>query len=239
MAGQVRVAGHTASKPGTLVDAGVAIEVATPPRFVSRGGDKLDTALSVAGLDVAGRTCIDIGASTGGFTDCLLQAGAACVVAVDVGYGQLDYRLRSDRRVHVLERVNARYLTPADLPAGVCPPTLLVIDVAFISAAKVLPAATDVCAEAADALVLVKPQFECGPEQVGTGGVVTSSRAREEALHQVAAAAVACSWGILRAIPSPIRGPAGNWECFLQLSRPPAGPEFASLDTAAIDIPEG
>jgi 23S rRNA (cytidine1920-2'-O)/16S rRNA (cytidine1409-2'-O)-methyltransferase len=239
MAGQVRVAGQTASKPGTLVEQRDRIEVATPPRFVSRGGDKLHAALEVADIDVRGRTCLDIGASTGGFTDCLLQAGAALVVAVDVGYGQLDYRLRQDDRVRVLERVNARYLTADDLPDGVEPPDLLVVDVAFISVTKVLPAASEVCAPRSDALVLVKPQFECGPDQVGSGGVVSSARVRRDTLRAAAGAAVACSWGIVRAIPSPIRGQAGNWECFLQLSRPPAGTESARLDERNIEIPEG
>ncbi len=233
MAGQVRVAGQIASKPGTLVAGDDIVEVATRPRFVSRGGDKLAAALETSGIDVGGRACIDVGASTGGFTDCLLQAGARAVIAVDVGYGQLDYRLRQDARVHVIERVNARYLTVDHLPDNVEQPDLLVVDVAFISVTKILPAVGAVCARRAEALVLVKPQFECGPRQVGAGGIVTSAATRRGTLETVAASAIDCGWSLAGAIPSPIRGQAGNWECFLQLFRPPEAPEFASLDLAS------
>ena len=241
MAGQVRVAGQTASKPGVLVGDEESIAVATPPRFVGRGGDKLAAAIEASGIVVHGLTCLDVGASTGGFTDCLLQAGAARVVSVDVGYGQLDYGLRQDERVHVLERVNARYLVAADMPREAPPPDLLVIDVAFISVTKILPAVSSLCAERADALVLVKPQFECGPGQVGSGGVVHSATVRRETLKSVGAAAIDCGWGVVAAIPSPIRGQAGNWECFLQLARPLDAARFDSLDETLhrTEVPDG
>ena len=242
MAGKVRVDGHPATKAGTLVDPGADIEVLEPPRFVGRGGDKLAAALEAAGVDPQSRVCLDIGASTGGFTDCLLQRGAAQVIAVDVGYGQLDWKLRQDPRVVVVERVNARYLSADDLPDElVAPPDLLVIDVSFIGLDKVLPAVTSLCAPEAEALLLVKPQFECGPERVAPGGIVGAAADRRAALVAVATAAEQIGWSVRAAIPSPIRGAAGNWECFLHLSRPRGGEETASLDVLldSVAIPEG
>ena len=241
MAGEVRVDGQVAAKAGVMVGADSTLELSSPPRFVSRGGEKLAAALDHTDINVAGRICLDIGASTGGFTDCLLQRGAAAVICVDVGYGQLDYRLRKDPRVTVVERLNARYLTAADLPAELVPPDLLVMDVAFISVTKVLPAATAVCVECCAALVLVKPQFECGPSQVGTGGIVTAAQVRRETLQNVAAAATQLGWSVVAAIPSPIRGQAGNWECFLQLRRSQQAEKFASLAEVleGVEIPEG
>jgi 23S rRNA (cytidine1920-2'-O)/16S rRNA (cytidine1409-2'-O)-methyltransferase len=241
MAGKVRVNDVVASKPAALVGEGDRVEVETPPRFVSRGGDKLDAAIAGSDIDVRDRVCIDIGASTGGFTDCLLRRGAARVIAVDVGYGQLDFRLRSDARVTVLERVNARYLRREDLPAGQPEPDLLVMDVAFISVTKVLPAVSALCAPASDALVLVKPQFECGPQQVGSGGIVASAALRRTTVEAAGGAAEKLGWQVAGAIPSPIRGQAGNWECFLYLRRPPRRGEFASLQEVLdrIEIPEG
>ncbi len=241
MAGKVRVAGHTASKPGTLVGSTDQVELIAAPRFVGRGGDKLAAAIDASGLDVSGRVCLDIGASTGGFTDALLQAGAAAVVAVDVGYGQLDWRLRQDARVLVLERLNARYLTADDLPDELrAAPEILVIDVAFIGVAKILPAVGEVCAAACDALVLVKPQFESGPDRVGAGGVVTDAAARRESLATVGRSAEKLGWSVVRAIPSQIRGSAGNWECFLQLRRPPSPSKFASLQVTldGVEVPD-
>lgn len=241
MAGRVRVTGQVVSKPATAVGDDDEIDVEAPSPFVSRGGEKLAAALRAAKIDVTGRTCIDIGASTGGFTDCLLQQGAAAVAAVDVGYGQLDYRLRQDPRVVVLERINARYLRADDLPETIAPPSLLVMDIAFIGAGKVLPAVGSVCAACCEALVLVKPQFECGPQHVGEGGIVRSAAHRREALARVATAAARLGWGVEAAMPSPLRGQAGNWECFLNLRRPRRSGEFASLHGIIdrIDVPEG
>jgi len=183
-------------------------------RYVSRGGEKLAGALAASGLDVRGRLALDVGASTGGFTDCLLQAGAAAVVAVDVGYGQLAWELRCDPRVHVLERCNARHLRPEQLPFT---PDLAVVDVSFISLAKVLPAVSGCLAPVHDLLALVKPQFEVGRGKVGKGGVVRNGRDRRQALAEVAAAALALGEGVLGFHPSPIRGPKGNRETFLWL----------------------
>src|SRR4051794_41532796 len=171
MAGEVRLGtdGARAAKPGQLVAEDVALAVDERPRYVSRGGVKLENALAATGVDPAGRRCLDVGASTGGFTDCLLQRGAAHVVAVDVAYGELDWRLRTDERVTVLERVNARALRCEQLPYA---PDLVVADVSFISLTKVLPAVLACCAERFDALAMVKPQFEVGRARVGSGGVV-------------------------------------------------------------------
>jgi len=242
MAGKVRVAGRPAAKAGTPVGPDAEIDLVEAPRFVSRGGEKLQAALDASGISAGSRVCLDVGASTGGFTDCLLQDGAAAVVAVDVGYGQLAWDLRRNDRVFVVERVNARYMTAAELPASLPDePDLLVADVSFIGLRKVLPAAGGLCAVCAEALVLVKPQFECGPKQVGPGGIVVDAAARRAALVAVAAAAEELGWQVVMAIPSPIRGAAGNWECFLQLRRPRIGSEAASLDEVfrAIDVPEG
>src|SRR6185437_13789219 len=167
-----------AEKPGQLVPDDVELEVVAPPPFVSRGGVKLANALPAFGISVEGRRALDVGASTGGFTDCLLQSGAAHVVAVDVAYGELDWRLRSDSRVTVIERSNARALSRSQLPYA---PDLIVIDVSFISLAKVLPAVLACAAERFDCLALVKPQFEVGRSAVGKGAVVRDSEARRGA----------------------------------------------------------
>ena len=217
LAGQVRVDGAPADKPGSQVAEDAALDVAQPDRFVSRGGDKLAAPLAASGIDPTDRIALDIGASTGGFTDCLLQGGARGVVAIDVGYGQLAWSLRQDERVHVMERTNARHLQPADLPALPSPPSLLVMDVSFIGLGKVLPAVTALCAPATDALVLVKPQFEAGPQEVEKGGVVRSAAVRRGTVDRAADAARSLGWSIVAAHGSPLRGPAGNWECFLQL----------------------
>lgn len=221
MAGRVTVDGKTASKSGTAVSPESRIEIASPQPYVGRGGEKLAGALQATGVEPVGRICLDVGASTGGFTDCLLQHGATRVVAVDVGYGQLDWKLRNDSRVHVVERTNARYMEssvlPEDLPA---PPDLITMDLSFISVTKVLPAVGDLCAGEAEALILVKPQFECGPSQVGSGGVVRREEDRRAAAHAVAAATISLGWSLAAAVPSPLRGAAGNWECFLHLIRP-------------------
>ncbi len=217
LAGQVRVDGTLVDKPGSQVRADAMLDIAQPPRFVSRGGDKLATPLLASGIDPVGRVALDIGASTGGFTDCLLQSGARAVVAIDVGYGQLAWSLRQDERVHVMERTNARHMRADDLPELPEPPSLLVIDVAFIGLGKVLPAVTTLCAPDTDALVLVKPQFEAGPTEVEKGGVVRDGTLRRAVIERVAATARSLGWSIVAAHPSPLRGPAGNWECFLHM----------------------
>src|SRR3954468_15862255 len=182
MAGEVRVgtAGARAAKPGQLVAEDVAVAVAERPRFVSRGGIRLANALEALGVEVAGRRALDVGASTGGFTDCLLQAGAAHVVALDVAYGELSWALRTDERVTVLERVNARHLDAGQLPYR---PDLVVADVSFISLTKVLPAVLACAAERFDALAMVKPQFEVGRARIGSGGVVREPADRRGGLR--------------------------------------------------------
>src|SRR3954470_21518431 len=179
--------GTRAEKPGQMVDPDVAVDLAERPAYVSRGGIKLANALDALGLDVAGRRALDVGASTGGFTDVLLQRGAAHVVAVDVAYGELAWSLRNDERVTVLERTNARSLRCEQLPYR---PDLVVCDVSFISLGKVLPAVLACCAEPFDALAMVKPQFEVGRERVGKGGVVRDAGDRRAALVAVASASI-------------------------------------------------
>jgi 23S rRNA (cytidine1920-2'-O)/16S rRNA (cytidine1409-2'-O)-methyltransferase len=203
-----------AAKPGQLVEADVEVDVDAPPPYVSRGGVKLANALDALGLDVTGRRALDVGASTGGFTDCLLQRGAAHVVALDVAYGELDWRLRGDERVTVIERTNARSLEPAVLPYA---PDLIVIDVSFISLAKVLPAVLASAAERFDCLAMAKPQFEVGRGRVGKGGVVREASLRREAVASVAAAGRVAGASVLGFAPSGLPGPAGNRETFVWL----------------------
>lgn len=217
LAGRVRVDGTTVDKPGSQVRVDASLDVTQPDRFVSRGGDKLATPLAASGIDPTGRVALDVGASTGGFTDCLLQGGALAVVAIDVGYGQLAWSLRQDDRVHVMERTNARHIQPEDLPLLQSSPSILVMDVSFIGLGKVLPAVTRLCDADADALVLVKPQFEAGPVEVEKGGVVRAARVRRKTVERAAEAAQSLGWSIVAAHASPLRGPAGNWECFLQM----------------------
>ncbi|HEX6026959.1 MAG TPA: TlyA family RNA methyltransferase [Solirubrobacter sp.] len=216
LAGQVHLGPgrRRAEKPGQLVDPSIELEVEGPPPYVSRGGVKLANALDALGVPVQGRQALDVGASTGGFTDCLLQRGAEHVVALDVAYGELDYRLREDPRVTVIERVNARALTPDQLPYA---PELIVVDVSFISLTKVLPAVLACAAERFDCLAMVKPQFEVGRERVGKGGVVRDPELRREAVQTVADAAPAAVMGTA---PSALEGPSGNRETFLWLAEP-------------------
>ncbi len=204
-----------AEKPGQLVPDDVQFEVVAPPPFVSRAGVKLRNALDAFGVDVAGGRALDVGASTGGFTDCLLQAGASHVVAVDVAYGELDWRLRSDGRVTVIERCNARGLVRDQLPYA---PDLIVIDVSFISLAKVLPAVLACAAERFDCLALIKPQFEVGRTAVGKGGVVRDADARRGALVAVGRAALALDVSVLGFASSGLPGPKGNLETFVWLA---------------------
>jgi 23S rRNA (cytidine1920-2'-O)/16S rRNA (cytidine1409-2'-O)-methyltransferase len=196
---------------------------------------KLENALDALGLAVAGRSALDVGASTGGFTDCLLQRGAAHVVAVDVAYGELDWRLRTDERVTVLERVNARGLRCEQLPYA---PDLVVADVSFISLAKVLPAVLPCCAERFDALAMVKPQFEAGRERVGKGGVVREAADRRAALAAVAAAARDCGAAVLGFAPSGLPGPKGNRETFVWLAEAGRPGAVADLEAAVAAVPE-
>jgi 23S rRNA (cytidine1920-2'-O)/16S rRNA (cytidine1409-2'-O)-methyltransferase len=212
MAGLVRVDGAVAPKPGATVAEDADLRVEGGAEHVSRGGRKLANALEAFGLDVAGARALDVGASTGGFTDCLLQAGAASVIALDVGYGQLDWRLRNDPRVHVMERVNARAIAPADLPYA---PDLVTVDVSFISATTVWPAVAATLAPGWRALVLVKPQFEVGRAAVGKGGVVRDAALREAAVESVAAALAAAGGRVLGSADSGLPGPKGNREVFL------------------------
>jgi 23S rRNA (cytidine1920-2'-O)/16S rRNA (cytidine1409-2'-O)-methyltransferase len=221
-AGRVTVQGATATKPATGVTTDVALVVREDPErpdYVSRGGHKLAGALAVftpLGLEVAGRRCLDAGASTGGFTDVLLRAGAREVVAVDVGYGQLAWSLRQDDRVVVHDRTNIRELTPA-LVGG--PVDLVVGDLSFISLALVLDALLGVCAPDADLALMVKPQFEVGKERVGKGGVVRDPALRAAAVTAVAEAAAERGWGARGVTTSPLPGPSGNVEFFLWLRR--------------------
>jgi 23S rRNA (cytidine1920-2'-O)/16S rRNA (cytidine1409-2'-O)-methyltransferase len=207
-------------KPGTQLDESVSLEVERPPRFVSRGGEKLAHALELLHLDPAGKDCLDIGASTGGFTDCLLQAGAARVIALDVGYGQLHPRLRSDDRVTVLERVNARSIT--SLPFA---PELIVCDVSFISVKTALPASLRLAAADWQALVLVKPQFEAGRADTPKG-VVRDPEVHRRVLHDVCAAAAGWGSKVVGVVDSGLPGPKGNREFLVHLidSREPAAP---------------
>ena len=215
-AGLVTVDGAPALKPARQVKASQAIVVTAPPRaYVSRGGEKLAHALDRFGVAVAGRACLDAGVSTGGFTDCLLQRDAASVVAVDVGYGQVHERIRKDDRVDVRERTNVRELTPDDLPRP--PSTLVVADLSFISLASVLGVLRGLAAEDAEAVVLVKPQFEAGRDQVGKGGVVRDPAVWRRALEQVADAGARVGWPASDATASPLLGPAGNVEFLLHL----------------------
>ncbi len=206
-----------AEKPGQMVREDVEVELVSAPPYVSRGGIKLANALDAWGIDVTGRSALDVGASTGGFTDCLLQRGAARVSAVDVAYGELDWRLRSDERVTVIERTNARSLSPDDLPIA---PDLIVIDVSFISLAKVLPAVLRCAADRYDCLALVKPQFEVGRDAVGKGGVVRDPELRRAALIDVGLAAGALGASVLGYASSGLPGPKGNRETFVWLAEP-------------------
>jgi len=215
-AGLVRIGagGERAAKPGQLIDEQLAIEVESGRTYVSRGGLKLEAALDRLGVAVDGRRCLDIGASTGGFTDCLLRRGAAAVVAVDVGRGQLEWGLRNDPRVSVLEGVNARRLDLEDLPFA---PELVTIDVSFISLAKVLAPLPSLLAPGAEVLAMVKPQFELGRARVGKGGVVRDPADRLDAVMDVAVAAGEVGLATKGVAAAGVAGPKGNREVFLLL----------------------
>jgi 23S rRNA (cytidine1920-2'-O)/16S rRNA (cytidine1409-2'-O)-methyltransferase len=217
-AGRVRIGadGPTVEKPSQQLDADAELIVQGGAEFASRGGIKLAGALDALDVPVDGRDCLDVGASTGGFTDCLLQRGAARVIALDVGYGQLSWDLRNDQRVTVMERVNARELSPGDLPFE---PALVTADVSFISLAKLLGPIASVSAPGLDLLAMVKPQFELGPERVGKGGVVRDADARRDALRAVAASAQYEGLVVRGFAPSGLPGPKGNRETFMWCTR--------------------
>jgi 23S rRNA (cytidine1920-2'-O)/16S rRNA (cytidine1409-2'-O)-methyltransferase len=232
--GRVRVGGLVATKPATGVDAGASVSVDDTgrPDYVSRGGQKLAGALDAfGGPAIDGKRCLDVGASTGGFTDVLLRRGASEVVAVDVGYGQLAWSLRTDERVRVLERVNARSLSVDDIGGVV---DLAVADVSFISLRLLLPALIPCVVPTGDLVLLVKPQFEAGREQVGRGGVVTDPAVRAGAIRDVAATAAGLGWGSAGVVASHLPGPAGNIEFFLWLRT-----DATALDEAQVAAATG
>jgi 23S rRNA (cytidine1920-2'-O)/16S rRNA (cytidine1409-2'-O)-methyltransferase len=231
-AGAVRVGpdGPIALRPSQLVEPEAALIVDEGPRYVSRGGIKLENALDALGIDVAGRDCLDVGASTGGFTDCLLQRGAARVAAVDVAYGQLEQRLREDPRISVIERLNARVLELSDLPFV---PGLATIDVSFISLTKVLPAVAGCLAVNGEMLAMVKPQFELGRERVGRG-VVRDAADRREAILLVARAIEEIGLPVRGFAPSGLPGPKGNLETFIWCGG--TGESLGDLEAAILAV---
>jgi len=231
-AGEVRVGedGPVALRPSQLVEPGAALIVDEGPRYVSRGGIKLENALEALGLDVSGRLCLDVGASTGGFTDCMLQRGAERVAAVDVAFGQLDLRLREDARVEVVERLNAREMTPADLSFV---PDFATVDVSFISLAKVLPAVHRCLGPGGEMLAMVKPQFELGRKRVGKG-VVHDPADRREAILTVALAARDIGLPIKGFASSGLPGPKGNRETFVWCGG--EGESVADLEAAIVEV---
>jgi 23S rRNA (cytidine1920-2'-O)/16S rRNA (cytidine1409-2'-O)-methyltransferase len=235
-AGRVLVRGAPATNITTLVAADESLAMTGPARpFVSRGGGKLVAALDAFAIDPAGRDALDAGASTGGFTDVLLQRGARHVVALDVGSGQLAWELRTDPRVTVLEKTNVRDLRPDHLPYG---PSLVTADLSFISLALVIGALVGVAADGADLVLLVKPQFEAGREEVGRGGVVRDPHVWRRVLEQVAAAAAKEGAGPIGVIPSPVRGPAGNVEFLLHavVGAQPRGLDLDGVIVAAQEV---
>jgi len=240
LAGELTVDGVSASKPGTLVKPDAVIEVTARRRFVSRGGDKLEGALERLGLDVSGRVALDVGASTGGFTDCLLQRGVAHVTAVDVGYAQLAWKLRQDPRVTVLERQNIRKLTREGLlsvlPGGVPLPGLAAIDLSFIGLEKVFPVLITLLRPGAPVMALVKPQFQVGRGLVGKGGVVRRRELQVTAIVDAARAAREEGFAVLDLTYSDPPGPSGNLEYFLLLETPGgAGKRPPSSETGQLE----
>jgi len=231
LAGDVMVDGLRVDKAGALVTPGARIELVARPRFVSRGGDKLAHALATFTIAPRGRVAIDVGASTGGFTHCLLEQGAVKVYAVDVGQGQLDARLRADGRVVVMEKTNARNLPIASFPES---PDLATVDVSFISLEKVLPSVFNVLTLKGEAVVLVKPQFEVGKGQVGKGGVVRDGSHHRAVLARVARFGVLHGWHVRGVTASPLKGPKGNREFFLFLTK--TGRTLTELDALITQV---
>ena len=216
MAGEVRVNGAPVQKPGTSVPLSANISIKVPPPYVSRGGLKLAAALDHFSIHVEGHTLLDIGASTGGFTDCLLQHGADRVIAVDVGYGQLHWKLRQNPRVKILEKTNARHLTPKDLDE---PVNGAVIDVSFISLKLIVPPVSRLLLDKSFIVCLVKPQFEVGRHQVGKGGVVRNPFRHSEVVTDLSRFFEDHGWHVIGYIPSPILGPKGNREFLVYMER--------------------
>ena len=233
--GRVRSGTTVLDKPGVAVATSLPLAVDHPPRFVSRGGEKLVAALEALPIAVEGRICLDGGISTGGFSDCLLQHGASRVYGIDVGYGQTAWSLRTDPRVVLRERTNLRHLEPAELYEASDPwPDLAVADVSFIALARVLPAIRRLLRRPAEAILLVKPQFEVGPGRVGKGGVVRDPAAHVDAIAGVISAAAELDWQAAGLVGSPITGPAGNHEYLLWLVERGAQDEatpFGGIDT--------
>ena len=230
MAGEVSVDGTVIDKPGTRVKSDADLQLKARPRFVSRGGEKLAGALVDFKFDVTGRLCADVGASTGGFTDCLLQNGATRVYAIDVGYGQIDYRLRQDERVIVMERTNARHVEALNEPVN-----LVVVDASFISLRLLLPAIKQWLTPQADIIALIKPQFEAGKRDVGKGGVVRDSAVHRQVLVAMLDFVLTQGFGIRGLTRSPITGPAGNVEFLVWLGwgmTSPSLPDVESLVSA-------
>ena len=236
--GRVAVSGRAATKPATGVEVGTPVVVRTDPdapSWVSRGAHKLLGALEAFPVRIEGRRALDAGASTGGFTEVLLSRGAAEVVAVDVGYGELAWSLRTDDRVHVLERTNVRTLTPEAIGG---PVQLVVADLSFISLGRVLPALVACATDDADLLPMVKPQFEVGRDRLGAGGVVRDPQLRAQAVLDVARAAAELGWGTAGVVASPLPGPAGNVEYFLWLRRGAAPPQDEDVRRAVQEGPQ-
>jgi 23S rRNA (cytidine1920-2'-O)/16S rRNA (cytidine1409-2'-O)-methyltransferase len=231
MAGEVRVDGSKAVKPGRIVSVEADIELITPMPFVSRGGLKLKAAVTAFAIDVEGRTCADVGACTGGFTDVLLHEGARTVYAIDVGYGQLDWKLRQDSRVNVMERTNARYLLT--MPEQI---DVLTIDVSFISLKIILQTTLNWLAQDAEVVALIKPQFEAGRAQVGKGGVVRDPEVHSQVLHEILNWATTHGYSVMGLIRSPIEGAKGNLEFFVWLR--PGGATSLDLTGLVDDVIE-
>jgi 23S rRNA (cytidine1920-2'-O)/16S rRNA (cytidine1409-2'-O)-methyltransferase len=229
LAGRVQVDGRPVGKAGSAVDSEAAFSVVPVQEFVSRGGLKLAHALDALGMEVAGVSALDLGASTGGFTDCLLRRGAERVIALDVGYGQLDWGLRTDPRVHVVERTNARIVTADDLPWT---PDLVTCDLSFISVVTVWPRVAPLLDPEHRALVLVKPQFEVGRGQVGSGGVVRDPAQRARAVRRVAAAITDAGGTVTGVAGSGLPGPKGNREVFVAAAGPGRADAAVDLDAA-------
>ncbi|MGQ4808947.1 16S/23S rRNA (cytidine-2'-O)-methyltransferase TlyA [Candidatus Entotheonellaceae bacterium PAL068K] len=233
LAGKIAVNGQRLTRAGTPIASDAVVTRLGPARrYVSRGGEKLAAALTAFAIEARQRVVMDVGAATGGFTDCLLQAGAARVYAIDVGYGQLHWRLRTDPRVRVYERTNARYLQPHELPERA---TLLTIDVSFISLRRLLPVLAKLLATSADVIALVKPQFEVGKGQVGKKGVVRDPQQHNQVLRDVLSAAQACGFNVRAGIVSPLLGPQGNREFLIHFHTEHTGlvmPSIPALCTA-------